>query len=276
MKLRSIEFFIPILLAFTMATATTFAQSDKEQKKDDQESQVSAEKFSVKLFEIRHQSPNSLREALQALGSGAKGAIMMANSQLRTLTVRDYPENIAAIEEALKRLDVPEKSPISLQFQLHLLSASMTESEKSPLAKTLEPVIAQLRATLKFTNYRYISSVLSRVSDGGEIQSSGVTGSLLPTLSGVMNNPDNPSFYQYRLRNVKLTQDASAKETIQIDNFEFRVSVPVKVAPSLQYKDVGINTPLTLREGEMAVVGTANISGSEEAIIVVVSVKKVE
>jgi hypothetical protein len=191
--------------------------------------------------------------------------------------VRDFPENIAAIEVALKRLDVPEQSPVSLEFQIHLLSASMDGSTKTELPKTLESVVTQLKATLKFTNYRYVSSALNRVNNGGKIESSGVTGSLFPTPSGVTNTAENPSFYNYSLSNVKLTQDASGKETVQIDLFKFGVSVPLRINPGqTQYRDIGILTPLSLREGEMAVVGTANIGGSDEAIIVIVSVKKLK
>jgi hypothetical protein len=153
----------------------------------------------------------------------------------------------------------------------------MVESEKSQLAKNLEPVVAQLRSTLKFTNYRYVSSTLNRVSDGGNVESNGLTGTLFPTPSGVINTPDNPTFYQYALKGVKLTQDASGKETIQIVQFRFGASVPIKVGgTNTQYKDIGIQTPLTLREGEMAAVGTVNISSADEAIIVIVSVKKMK
>jgi hypothetical protein len=261
-----------------MPSSSAFAQPNTEQKQTENVSAQDAKKFAVKLFEIKYRSPSSLRDTVAALMSGAGNALITANENLKTLTVRDFPENIAAIEEAIKRLDVPDKSPVSLEFQLHLIAASMSPSEKNTLPKNLEPVLEQLRSTLKFTNYRYVSSALNRVSDRGRIESSGVTGSLFPTPSGVTNNPDNPSFYNYSLSRVSLTQDAAGKESIQIESFKFGVSVPVRVGPdprSIQYRDIGIITPLSLREGEMAVVGTANIGGSDEAIIVVISVKKV-
>src|SRR5262245_7777153 len=234
-------------------------------------------KFKVRLFEIRHRNPESLRVALRALGSGTPGADMEANQQLRTLTVRDFPENITAIEEALKRLDVPEQSPASLEFQIHLISASTGPEPKVQVSKNLEPVITQLKSSLRFTNFRYISTALSRANDGGKVDSSGISGSLFPAPSGITNNPDNPSFYMYSLGTIKLMQDSTGKETVQIDNFRFGVTVPVRSSGGgVQYRDIGINSPLTLREGEMAVVGTASISGSDEAIIVVVSVNKIK
>lgn len=280
MKLKSIAIFISLSL-ICAATSSALAQSASEQKteekKEDKGTEIDPKRFSVKLFEIKYRDPISLNNAVTALGSGAKGSMMTPNPNLRTLTVRDFPENIAAIEEALKRLDVPEKPnpPVSLEFQLHLIAASMTPSEKATLPKNLEPVVEQLKSTLKFTNYRYVNSALNRVSAGGKIESSGVTGSLFPTPAGISNTTDNPSFYQYSLSKVVPTQDASGKEIILIDLFKFGVGVPIKISPSgVQYRDIGIITPLSLREGELAVVGTANISTSDEAIIVVISVKK--
>jgi len=282
MKPRLNALLFSLLLACAMPASYAVAQTGAEQKKDEKEATQDVKKFAVKLFEIKHRSPKSLANSLQSLGSGVGNATIYANEELRTLTVRDYPENIAVMEEALKRLDVPEKPtppapPLSLEFQLHLIAASMTPSEKPTLPKTLETVLEQLKSTLKFTNYRYVSSALNRVNDRGRIESSGVTGALFPTPAGVTNNPDNPSFYNYNLSRVMLIQDATGKDNILIDQFKFGVSVPIRIgANDIQYKDIGIITPLTLREGEMAVVGTANIGASDEAIIVVISVKKVK
>ena len=67
------------------------------------------QRLAVKLFEIKHRSRNSLANSVKPLGSGAGNATIYANEDLKTVTVRDFPENIAAIEEALKRLDVPDE-----------------------------------------------------------------------------------------------------------------------------------------------------------------------
>src|SRR5215813_5872474 len=275
MKPRLIALLFSLLLACAMPALYAFAQSTGEQKKDEKELAQDVKKFEVKLFEIKYRSEVSLRDSVQALGSGIGNATIFANENLKTLTVRDFPENIAAIEEALKRLDVPDKSPVSLEFQLHLIAASMTPSEKPMLPKTIEPVLEQLKSTLKFTNYRYVSSALNRVNDRGKIESSGVTSALFPTPAGVINNPDNPSFYTYSLSRVTMTQEGTGKDSILIDQFKFGVSVPIRLGTNnTQYRDIGIVIPLTLREGEMTVVGTANIGASDEAIIVIISVKK--
>src|SRR6266576_2542181 len=61
--------------------------------------------FKNKVFEVRNRTALDLAAAVRLLGSGFKGAGLAINSDLHTITVRDFPENIAAIEEALSRLD---------------------------------------------------------------------------------------------------------------------------------------------------------------------------
>lgn len=278
MKLRTA--LLPLLLILMTAIALAQPSADskneaKENRKEETPSQ-SAGKGVAKVFDVKYRSPESLTNVLNVFVSNS-GRITF-NRELKTIMVKDWAENVGAIEEALKRFDVPEQSPVSLEFQLHLIAASMGQTEKGAVPENLTPVLQQLRSALKFSSYRYINSSLNRVSNGGKIESSGITGSLFPAPQGVSNSPDRPSFYQYSLGQVKLTQDSTGKESVQIDNFRFGVSVPVKVsaADSVQYRDIGIITPLSLREGEMAVVGTANVSGADEAIVVVVSVKKVK
>lgn len=270
-KLLFLLFLMPLIT--TNAFAQSNAGSQAETKKDEASDQTSRFGFVSKVFDIKYRNPESLTNVVQVFVSG-NGRITF-NREMKTIMVRDRAENVAAIEDALKRFDVPEQSPISLEFHLHLIAASMGQQEKSPELDKLSPVLVQLRSALKFTNYRYINSAINRVSNGGRVESSGITGSMFP--SSQAYSPDRPSFYQYSLGNVKLAMDASGKESIQIDQFKFGVGVPVKLeGGSIQYRDIGIVTPLSLREGEMAVVGTANVSGSDEAVVVVVSVKKLK
>jgi len=274
--MKSKSLLLPLLIILTMSA---FAQSSNDAKSDEKKDETSnqSNRFDPvsKIFDVKYRNPESLTNVLQVFVSPA-GRISF-NREMKTIMVKDRAENIAAVEDALKRFDVPEQAPVSLEIQLHLIAASMGQQEKTPELEKLNPVLTQLRSALKFTNYRYISSTINRVSNGGRTDSSGVTGSLFPTPQGVTSTPERPSFYQYSFSNVKLAQDATGKESIQIDQFKFGVSVPVKLGgDNVQFRDIGILTPLSLREGEMAVVGTANVSGTDEAIVVVVSVKKVK
>lgn len=243
------------------------AQTNNEQPKED------PFKLQVKLFEVKHKIPSTLASAIGALGSGHSKARLDPNDTLKTITVRDLPENITAIEAALKRLDMPDPAPISIQTQIYVISASdEASSDAAPFPKELEPVLVQLKATLKYKHYRFENTFLNRVNDGGSVESSGTW--------RASTNASQPNFSNYRLQQVRLATDNQGKEAIRIGRFNFGIRVPIQMSTgpnaNIQYQDVGINTELSLSEGGLAVVGTANVGSSDGAMIVVVSAKKVK
>ncbi len=267
-----------LVLLLAMA-GSVLAQTGNEQQTEEQRQEQlgTCSKTMVKLLEAKHRPAPLLVDTLNGLLS--RNGKITQNQALKTITVRDCAWNFPVIEQALAKLDVPEQSPANMEFQLHLLAASAKAVEGPAMPKQLEPVVAQLKATLKYGHYRYVYSALNRITNGGRVDSSGVTGELFPAPPGVANPPGKPSFYQYSLSNIKFTQDVAGKDSVQVEQFRFGISVPIQIGESagqVQYKDIGLTTPLSLRESEIAVVGTANISGADEAMIVVVSVKKLK
>ncbi len=244
------------------AILPTPVQATNEQTKE------ALTKFEVKLFEIKYKTPNILSQAIQALGSGRAGTRIDPNDQLKTITVRDLPENILVIQAALERLDKPDPAPVSIQTQIYLIAASDAVGEAAPFPKEIEPVIAQLKATLKYKNYRFVDTFINRVNDGGSVESSG-------TQQNATNG--NPSFMQCKMATVRLATDSTGNQAIRIGKFNFGLRVPIQTRPGeTQYQDVGISTELSLSEGGLAVVGTANMGAADSAMIVVVSAKKVK
>ncbi|MEP7271121.1 MAG: hypothetical protein ABI882_06430 [Acidobacteriota bacterium] len=250
--------------------AQTPAQQEEKPKAE------SRSPYRVVVFDVKHRNPNALAAAL--VGSGAPGTQIIPNRELKTITVRDYPENILVIGEAIKRFDIPAPDitavPDSLELQLHLIAASQTPSDKASAPVALEKAIQQMKATLKYADYRFLTTLSSRVIDGGSIHGNGF---INPPFAVAGSNLK--SSYKYALQQVRIITDAAGKEAYQIKRFAFEISVPIAspnpgTGPQLQ--NVGIETELSLREGETAVVGTANVGGSDEAIIVVVTAKKVK
>ena len=241
-------------------------QTTSEQKKEEQP------KLQVKLFEIRHKDPGMLAGAIMALGSGSHNTRIDPNNNLKTITVRDFPENIAAIEGALKRLDLPDAAPVSIQTQIYLIAALDEASESGTIPKEIDSVMTQVKATLKYKNYRFLNTYINRVNDGGGIEYNG-KGDFKSSDSGI-----NPSFLNYNMKSVRLATDNTGKEAIRIGQFTIGGKIPTQMGnpPSLQYQDVGLRTELSLPEGGLVVVGTTNFGASGGAIIVIVSAKRVQ
>ena len=67
-----------------------------------------------------------------------------------------------------------------------------------------------------------------------------------------------------------------------MEGFGFGVRIPIVTAvastggrwPVLNYESTGLNTDISMREGEPVIVGTLNIGPSGDAIILVMSAKR--
>ena len=220
----------------------------------------------VQILEIKNRDPKALLVTLERLSSQDRGAEVIADDKFKTIIVRDYPENIAVMERALKRLDVPEEVASSLEIQLHLILASRNTTNKEALPDGLEDVAKQLKSTLKYSSYRYLSTLTYRVNNGGRMDAQGV----LDPLSSNSGNLEKKASYNYQMQGIKLINDESGKATIQIDKFDFGMRTPI----NNEYRDIHINLGLTFKEGEKVIVGTANMGNGDEALILVVAARK--
>src|SRR5882724_13092183 len=109
--------------------------------------------FKGKIFEIKYRDLSGLLQVIRPLGSGFKGATMSIDREFKTLTVRDFPENIASIEEAIKRLDTPEVTRPDIELRMHVLLASNKEGASNQYPADLKDVIGELQKTLSFKEY---------------------------------------------------------------------------------------------------------------------------
>src|ERR687883_1570727 len=121
--------------------------------------------FKNRIFEVKNRDPESLLSVIKLLTSGFKGAQASADRNFKTITVRDFPENIAAIEDALKRLDTPEAAHPEIELHIHVLIAGNTELGASEVPAELKDVVGQLRSTLNFKNYYLLTSIIQRAKE---------------------------------------------------------------------------------------------------------------
>jgi hypothetical protein len=219
--------------------------------------------FKGKVFDVKYRDPRSLVQALSPLGSGFKGAWIMHSDEFRTLTVRDFPENIAAIEEALKRLDVQQAAQPDIELRMHVLLATNAEAGGNQYPGDLGDVVKQLQATLSYKSYYNIATIVQRAKDGstdlfgkGVAEVAGqITGQAQPTSAG----------YDFNIRSIMLTSESPGTFTVQLKGASFNIGAPPP------FGQAGIHTSLNVRSGEKVVVGTATLG--RLALILVLSVK---
>ena len=230
--------------------------------------------FKGKVFDVKHRDPTALARALQTLGSGFKGARISPSDEFKTITVRDFPENIAAMEDALKRLDMPQPSRPDIDFRIHVLVASNGPASADDVPTELNEVVTQLKSTFKYKTYNLMFTSTHRAKEsGGGVANNGV---VEPKLFNISVPPHNQIFYSYTLNRINLDQ-ATGGTSIQVGDFGFRLRIPLLIGAgngNVQYENVGFSSPLSLREGERVVVGTTTMG--EKGLVVVLSAKSVK
>lgn len=237
-----------------------FGQQQKEEKES---SYNTVREYRNKVFMVQHRDPGTLASTIKLLGSGYQGAGMSVNTELRTITIRDFPENIAAIEDALKRLDQPAAQTPDVELRVHVLIGAKGPMTAASVPEELSSVVTQLRSTLSYAHYGLMTTFVHRTKPGVGIEGSGVAEGELIGMT------DKPVFYSYKLRSISFGT-SNDRPSVEIGNVEFSMRVPVDIGKdNIQYQSVGFETPVTLRQKEKVVIGTTSMR--DKALIVVVT-----
>jgi hypothetical protein len=213
-----------------------------------------------RVFELKNRAPGEVMKVVKPLGSGVKGTSISESGEFKTITVRDFPENIASIEDALKRLDVPQPPKPDIEFRIRVLIAAPSGSSQYP--GDLEPVVKQLHATLNYKSYFQVATVTMRVKSG-----SGAKGTSVTSVNPPVSTEATSMNYSYGFEDVSITSPATGAALVQIRKLPY----------AIEGKSLGeaeINTGLSLREGEKVVVGTASLK--DRAMILVLSARVVK
>lgn len=265
-------------IALTLSLATVaFGQQSPAQSSQSSTAAPAAAKsveyveekgFKTKIIEVKYRDPDALYRVVRTLGSGVKGAVITTDSNFKTMTIRDYPENIGVIEEAVKRLDTPEAARPDIVFHVHVLIASNAAGQAADRPAELSDVVKQLQGTLTYKNYSMMTSSMHRTKEGvAGVNNSGVAEG---NQFNVESSPERPILYSYEMNSVSIDSTPGAPSKVQIGNFIFNMRFPLNLGNSIQYQNIGFRTPVSVREGEKVVVGTTTM-GDKGLIIVLLA-----
>ena len=170
----------------------------------------------------------------------------------------------------------------NLDTQLYLIVGTNSDVDDGRLPSSLDNVIKQLRASLPFKNYRLAATLVNRVRNEGRLDLRWIGGPFA-TPTGTSTS-STPSFSEFKIGIVKLARNADGQPVVHMSRFSFGARIPIITgttlaqsgtgAPIISYDTTGLNTDISLREGEPVVVGTLNAGPSGDAIILVVSAKR--
>ena len=222
--------------------------------------------FKNRIFEVRNRTPEDLIPVLKLLTSGFKGAQVSASNEFRTITARDFPENIAAIEDAIKRLDVPEAARPDIELRIHVLLASNAESGLSPFPADLKDVISQLQSTLSYKNYYLLTTVVQRTKDSRGYRPGFLQGDGSAQATSAAGEKQDFT-YRFEANSLDLNPTTGGALAVQLGNFNFSLGTNGGYAAR-------IHSDVSMREGEKVVVGTAGLR--DKALILVMTARVIK
>ncbi len=216
-----------------------------------------------KLFVLKYADPQVLYDMLRIFGAN-----MLPNAQMHALAVSTNAQTMHSIEEAIARLDTPTYATKNIDLTMQLMVGSDADTAAGgPLPKDLEPVMAQLRNTFPFKNYRLLDVLTIRTrerqrastdSSGGAMQFGNLTKTVTSNfgINGSSVGPDGT--------------------TVRLDGLRSTTKIPVETAPGqFNYQDLNLSTDVDIKEGQKVVIGRHGIN-REQALFLVVSAKVVQ
>lgn len=199
-----------------------------------------------RVFVLKYADARNISDVLGVFGVGIK-----ANRDMHVVAV-SAPESImAAVEDAVKRLDIPAAAPKDIDLVVYMVVASEQTATDGGLPPELQPVADELKKIFSYKSFRLLDSILLRTQPGNRAETSGV----------IAPGQEAKIPYGFSVQPSAVTEDPKGR-LIRLDN----LSLSLRVTGG---ESAGIRTEITAREGQKVVVGKSNIGGGQSLILVV-------
>lgn len=200
-----------------------------------------------RIFVLKYADARHVADVLRVFGFG-----IQADRDMHVVAVSAPAGTMTAVEDAIKRLDVPSASPKDIELVVYLIVASEQSSADGNLPSDLQPVADELKKILSYKSFRLLDSILLRTQPGNRATAEGVVDVKTP--------------YHFEVQPAAVGEGPQGR-LIRLDNLNLNLR--------LGDHDAGIRTEITVREGQRAVVGKSNM-GMGQSLILVVTAKVTE
>jgi len=239
-----------LLIVLALMALPLAAQDQK--KEEPKEPQVQ------KLFVLKYADPNQVNNLIRPFTTNAN-----PNEAMHAIAVSATAGAMAAIEDAIKRLDVPSAAAQDVELTAYLLVGSDSDGASTgPLPKELDSVLAQLKATFAYKNYRLGDILLMRGRTG---QVNG--GALNATAHGwrvpIGNGSSSEVTTRFQVNQLSLSPDGA----VHVDGLRMTCSLGSSGAPY----EVALNTDVDIKEGQKVVVGKMGVTQNEALFLVLMA-----
>lgn len=207
--------------------------------------------YQQRVFMLKYADARAVSGVLSVFGYGIK-----ADRDMHVVAVSAPAEAMTAIEDAVKRLDLPSAAPKDIDLVVYLVVASEQPSAGGELPPELQPVANELKKIFSYKSFRLLDSILLRTQPGNRA-----------TTNGVIARGESKTPYNFAVQPSAVTEGPTG-HLIRLDNLKLEMRLPGDVY-------TGITTDITVREGQRVVVGKSNM-GVDQSLILVVTARVTE
>src|SRR5262245_57933521 len=193
--------------------------------------EVEQRDWETKLFQIRFVDPNELRSALSMF----RGNISYSGGGLRVLSVRAPKEIMPAIEDVIKRLDVPTPRR-DAELTIFVLLASDQGDIAATVPSALQSVVNQLKSVLSYKTYQLIDTLITRATPNSTAY-----------LNGTVMLGNSAVSYSFSA-NFRVENPDGKAPILRLSQMNFRLQPP---GPS----EVRVSADVDVPQGQQVVVG---------------------
>ncbi len=208
--------------------------------------------WETRIFTLRNIDAGQLSIALRMFR-----ARMQPTPDLHILSVRAPKEIMPAIEDAIKRLDVPTPSK-NAELTISVIVATEQAEGASNTPSNLQAVVNQLKNVLSYKGYQLIDTLIARGTDRRNAPTS------------LMGTLPNGIGYAFNAR-MRIENSDAKSPRLRLDDMTFRLLAPRNVpnGPAPGAVEVSISTDVEVPRGQQVVVGKATYG--DRAYILVMS-----
>jgi hypothetical protein len=213
-------------------------------------------KETQKLIRLKFVDANSVASLLSVYMAGHGN--IRPDERLRMISVSGPSETVAAVEDAIAKLDMP---PTDFELTVYLISTVAQPGDQLPEA--LASTAKQLHGVFAYKGYQLLDSFVLRGRDGAQNGNA----------EGTIKN----STYNFRYNRASVL-DGTPK-IVNLQNLSLQIKIPSGMRNEkgqLEYKTTGVTTDIDIRDGQKVVVGKSDVNNGESPLILVVTAKVVE
>ena len=217
-----------------------------------------------RVIQLKYADPAHVGDLLNLFGASLRW-----DRPSKVLTVVGPASAVAAVEEAVKKLDVPPPPTKDVDLTAYFVLATRQPMQVADLPKELDEVITQLKRVLNYQSFQLLNTAFLRTQEAE-----------MAKVSGVARVGSEPVQFRLGFNRADIIPEGKAS-TVRISGLDFVVEQPATSTASAtplvaKTTSANIHTNIDIAEGQKVVVGKTALDFPDNALILVLTAKVID